>query len=154
MSCIHYGAGYKYQLRRAHAERVAIYPAREVGNEWVRLLPDGTLQFKAGYAFDGPSGPTFDTLDSMRGALTHDGLYQLMREGHLDHRVHRAPADAELLRLCIEDGMWKPRAYAWYLMVRAFADPAADPALVTPDRCAPHGPCCLAGDTDLTTTAA
>ena len=32
------------------------------------------------YAWDGPSGPTIDTSNSMRASLVHDVLYQAMRE--------------------------------------------------------------------------
>ena len=66
-----------------------------------------------GYAWDGPSGPTIDTKNFMRGSLVHDGLYQLMREGLLAHEEYRKSADDLLRDICVEDGMSKFRA--WYV---------------------------------------
>ena len=83
---------------------------------------------KKGYAWDGPSGPTIDTRNFMRGSLVHDALYQLMREEHLDKETYRKPADQLLRDMCREDGMWSIRAWWVYLAVRWWADPAADPA--------------------------
>ncbi|HEX7891482.1 MAG TPA: DUF1353 domain-containing protein [Ramlibacter sp.] len=136
MSCIQYGTGYKYQLRRPHVERTGIKPDRPVVTDWIALDKDGTLTISAGYAWDGASGPTYDSKSSMRGSLDHDALYQLMRMGLLDHK-HRAEADALFHRICREDGMWPPRAWLWHLAVRVFADPASDPANAVPDQCAP-----------------
>ena len=44
------------------------------------------------------------------GSLLHDALYQLMREGLLDHTLHREAADRILQSLCREDGMTALRA--------------------------------------------
>lgn len=73
-----------------------------------------------GYAWDGASGPTYDSLNSMRGGLVHDGLYQLMREGKIS-RKYRKDADEELYIICREDGMNYFRAQSWYWAVRGFA---------------------------------
>ena len=97
----------------------------------LRLLPGSFLtnhlSIKEGYAWDGPSGPTIDTKDFMRGALIHDALYQLLREGQLP-KEDRKVADKVLKRTCLEDGMFPLRANVVYLAVRAFASFAADPA--------------------------
>ncbi len=73
-----------------------------------------------GYWWDGPSGPTIDTPDFMRGSLVHDAIYQLMREGKLSKK-YRKYADKLLVQICKEDGMaWWRRCYV-YWFVRAFA---------------------------------
>jgi hypothetical protein len=140
-TCIRYAEGYKYQLRAADAMQLPELadPARApIATDWIELDPDGTMRFRPGYAWDGPSGPTIDTPSAMRGSLAHDGLYQLIREGRLGPG-YREPADRVLRRLCLEDKMWKVRAWAWFHIVRSFASPAADPASVSPDKCAPGG---------------
>jgi len=67
-----------------------------------------------GYAPDGPSGPTLDTANFMRGSLVHDTLYQLMREGLLNHNLPREAADRILQSLYREDGMLALRAWWVY----------------------------------------
>jgi len=110
MKCITYNGGYKYQLKATYTVAIDIRPAVPI-----------------------------DTLTFMRGSLIHDALYQLMREGHLDHDAYREAADRALQKICIEDGMWPLRAWWVYHGVRLFADPAADPADKRPATRAPEG---------------
>jgi len=77
------------------------------------------LTLMKGYACDGPSGPTVDTEDFMRGSFVHDALYQLIREGVLG-KSFRKKADKILYRLCREDGMPWFRAQYVYRAVRWF----------------------------------
>jgi hypothetical protein len=151
--CIRYAAGYKYQLRATCAIQTTIKPPAPIRTEYISLDDMGVLTIREGYAWDGPSGPTIDTLDFMRPSLAHDGLYQLMREGHLDHLVYRQPADQELRRLCLEDGMSRVRAWWVYQGVRLFGDPCADPADKAPDQCAPAGCECEGTATSAEPTA-
>lgn len=139
MKCIAYNSGYKYQLKETYAVPIEIKPSSPINTEYIRLDADGNLTIYEGYAWDGPSGPTFDTLNFMRGSLVHDALYQLMRENDLDHVVYRETADRILQRICKEDGMWSLRAWWVYQGVRIFADPAADPAAERPVKRAPEG---------------
>lgn len=139
MKCIAYKAGYKYQLKEPYAVRIDLRPPVAIHTAFIDLELDGTLALRNGYAWDGPSGPTVDTLNFMRGSLVHDALYQLMREGHLDHRVWREAADRILQAICREDGMSAARAWWVYHGVRLFADPAADPAADKPVIRAPQG---------------
>ena len=85
----------------------------------------GRCRIRKGYAWDGPSGPTFDTRNFMRGSVVHDALYQLMREEHLNRDDWREAADDELERLCLQDGMSKARAWWVHKGVRWFAENAA-----------------------------
>jgi len=77
----------------------------ELDGRWLRL--------KKGYAWDGPSGPTFDTPDAMEGSAAHDALWQLIMEGLIDKK-HKRATDRELKLICIRNGMWKWRANLWY----------------------------------------
>lgn len=114
MNSIAYRSGYRYQLAEDHVEKIDIHPQETIGNRFVKLEADGTLTVRQDYAWDGPSGPTIDTKDFMRGSLVHDALYQIMREGLLDRDKYRAQADQILKDICVEDGMpyWRA-AYVW-----------------------------------------
>ena len=110
---IKYREGYKYQLVEDYTVKTSITPKQDVTkDEWILLKTDGTLTIKDGYAWDGPSGPTIDTKNFMRGSLIHDALYQLMREGLVDEGFFDA-ANEELRIACLQDGMCKFRA--WYI---------------------------------------
>jgi hypothetical protein len=128
MDHITFNGGYKYQLKADYTTQIEINPAQRIATDFIQLEVDGTLTLFKGYAWDGPSGPTIDTLSFMRGSLIHDGLYQLFREGHLDRLIYRDTADRILQRICLEDGMWPIFAWLAYLGVHFFGAPSADPA--------------------------
>ena len=123
---IFYKNGYKYQLVKDYSVQVGMLPVLGASSEYIDLSSSGVLTIKRGYAWDGPSGPTVDTRNFMRGSLVHDALYQLMREGMLDISW-REQADKELQRICREDGMSWLRAQWVYQGVRWGAGFAADP---------------------------
>ena len=123
-----YKTGYKYQLVEDFEDKVSITPFEDVEDDFIRLTADGKILIKKGYAWDGPSGPTVDTKNFMRGSLVHDALYQLMRKERIDGEVWREKADDELKRMCLEDGMSKVRAWYVHRAVRIGAGPAADPS--------------------------
>lgn len=119
-----YKQGYKYQLYKNEVFQTYIKPKMMIKTEYITLTPQGLLIIEKGYAWDGPSGPTFDTKSFMRGSLAHDAFYQMLREGHLP-QAWRRDADRELVNICKEDGMWKVRAWWVYKGVRMFAASAA-----------------------------
>ncbi len=128
MKCISYKKGYKYQLTESYIAYIPIQPPQDVITEYIVLYKTGKIWIRKGYAWDGPSGPTIDTLNFMRGSLVHDALYQLMRGEYLDKNQYRKAADQLLQKICIEDGMTTLRAWWVYQGVRIGGDPAADPA--------------------------
>lgn len=121
---------YKYQLARTymfqlpHNTEASDWPI--VSTEFISINNIRLLIIKKGYAWDGPSGPTIDTKDSMRGALIHDALYQLIRLGKLN-QAYKATADKIFYNVCIDDGMWDVRAKVWYAAVSKLADFATKP---------------------------
>jgi Protein of unknown function (DUF1353). len=127
MDKIRFKDGYKYQLNEDYSIKIPIYPHEAITTPFINLYEDGRLIIFKGYAWDGPSGPTIDTPSFMRGSLVHDALYQLMRESHLDHHIHREMADKILVTICLKDGMLPLRAKMVYQAVRLFADPASSP---------------------------
>ncbi len=84
------------------------------------VLSCSFLIVRAYYAWDGPSGPTFDTKTFMRGSLFHDALCQLIAEGLLDKK-YRKYADQLLRQIILEDGMSKFRAWYVYQAVRLYS---------------------------------
>ncbi|MGD9115936.1 MAG: DUF1353 domain-containing protein [Dehalococcoidia bacterium] len=121
---------YKYQLVKDYTIQTDLKPVGKGRDElagFLTLSPEGLLSIKKYYAWDGPSGPTIDTRDFMRGSLVHDALYQLMREGVLDREQDRKRADEILRELCLEDGMCSFRAWYVYHSVRLFAAGSTKP---------------------------
>jgi hypothetical protein len=137
MKYIAYRSGYKYQLAVDYSCQIGICPPVGVANDYIALGSDGVLLIRAGYAWDGPSGPTFDTPSSMRGSLVHDAGYQLLREELLD-QGYREQFDQLLYTTVVEDGMWTWRARLWLREVRKFAAGAADPKHRKPVLLAPR----------------
>jgi len=123
-----YKGGYKYQVCYDYEHTLPTYFPRvpkEITTDYLWFCSDRILVVKKGYAWDGPSGPTWDTPSFMRGSLVHDALYQLCRLGLVEKNIYRPLADRLLKELCIEDGMWPIRAKYTYYAVRWFAKSAA-----------------------------
>jgi hypothetical protein len=120
---IKYREGYKYQLAEDYSVQTRLI-GYDIDTEYIRLTPDGILTMKHGYSWDGCSGPTVDDETNMRGGLGHDGKYQLMRMGLLPQEC-REIADEELKQDCLEDGMWRIRAWWYFEGVDHFATNAA-----------------------------
>lgn len=129
---------YKYQLMEPYNLAVGIkgYP---VDTSYLKLSEDGDLTISRGYAWDGPSGPTIDTKDFMRGSLIHDALYQLIRMEILPLQYKKF-ADLLLKKICLEDGMPSFRATYVYYAVRFFGGSSAIPGSEKPDEiiCVPE----------------
>jgi hypothetical protein len=139
---VKYRDGYKYQLAEDESLMTGI-KGFDINTDFIRLEPDGRLTAKKGYAWDGASGPTWDSSYCMRGPLHHDCLYQLLREQQLPHSYRKIADD--IMYLCIiEDGMRYAnslayilrspmrafiqfRANYWYQGVRLLADSACLP---------------------------
>ncbi|EKR89673.1 hypothetical protein LEP1GSC163_0135 [Leptospira santarosai str. CBC379] len=124
---------YKYELVKSYSFQTDIKTEEpiQIGSPGIKtflsLDPLGLLHIDAGYAWDGPSGPTIDTKTFMRGSLVHDALYQLMREEKLDYIKYRDTADQILKKICLEDGMSRFRAAYVYRSVRWFGESSAKP---------------------------
>lgn len=111
---IHYRDGYKYQLSRPYKVLTPIKPDNQIDHEFFTLDADGWLLIQSGYAWDGASGPTFDTPASMRPSLVHDCFCQMMAARELAYDRY-SPHVHELFRaMCVEDGMWPWRAKIWH----------------------------------------
>lgn len=112
---------YKYKTRRPlqiGLSRFGEFP--DVTTEYI-AIENNVLFLKEDYAWNGASGPTIDTPSSMRASLFHDPIYQLLIEGELPSDCgYRLCGDNLLYCVCLEDGMWRFRAWYWYQGVRYF----------------------------------
>jgi hypothetical protein len=142
---IKYKSGYKYQLVEEYQVKVSVIPIDNIKTDYIELDTEGMLIIKKGYAWDGPSGPTWDTPNFMRGSLVHDALYQLLRSKLLEQKWEkwrkeaRKEADKELRRICREDGMSRIRAWYVYQAVSRWGGRAADPESRKKIHVAPEG---------------
>ena len=124
--------GYKYQTKRDFHVWVDIKPFAPIKLQFIEMDMDGNLLISRGYAWNGASGPTWDTLNSMIGSLVHDVLYQLIRLGLID-ADYKEYADRCLHDLCTRDGMYTWRADYWRWAVLKFGAgscrPSGEPAI-------------------------
>lgn len=131
---------YRYKLEEPYKCLTGIKgQAGSVGGAWVAIDPGGLLEIKKGYHWDGPSGPTIDTKNFIRGSLVHDALYQLIREGVVDKKF-REHSDKILRAICRDDGMGWLRARWVYRAVRLFGKGAAKKKDPYPLESAPWAP--------------
>ena len=121
---------YKYNLYSdfKYSTGIKIDASKDLG--YLNIDSDGELLIKAGYSWDGPSGPTIDTKNFMQGSLVHDALYQLMRECVIK-QSQRKRADEILREICRKDGMSKIRAWWVYKGVRFGGASSAKPDMLT-----------------------
>lgn len=131
--CLYFSEGYKYQVRKDYHIKFKIVPFAPIQLEHVNMQMDGTTVIYSGYAWNGASGPTWDTLNSMIGSLAHDLIYQLIRLGLIDAK-YKEYADKVLHDCCTEDGMYKWRADYWRWAVLEFGNgsckPSAEPQIL------------------------
>ena len=133
---LYFKRGYKYQATRPFHIKLDIIPYKAFDLDFLRMDMEGNLLIRPGYAWNGASGPTFDTLNSMRGSLVHDVLYQLVRIGLLDAK-YKEYADRVLHDLCTEDGMFKWRADYWRWAVLKFGAGSTRPSAEPKEEVAP-----------------
>ena len=124
---LYFSRGYKYCSRKEFNIKLVFGPKEDIETRFVSFKKDGCLKVKEWYPWDGASGPTWDTFNSMIGSLIHDVGYQLIRLGHLDSS-YKELFDQLLHDLCAEDGMWEWRADYWEWAVLNFGTGSTRPS--------------------------
>ena len=94
------GGSKKYVLLEFIMYKLEFSPSVDIDTSYCVFKRNGNLFINAGYEWDGASGPTIDTDDTMDGSLMHDVLYQLMREEKLSRKFRRK-ADNAIHKMCI-----------------------------------------------------
>lgn len=112
---VKYKTGFRHQLEEDYEQWVAkdgIFPVLPGGNKFVWMTIDGRLIIRAGYAWDGASGPAINTQSFVRPSLPHDAHYQLIRLGVLDESM-RPAVDRLLARMLRHDTLIIAERYKW-----------------------------------------
>lgn len=118
--------GIKYVTTEDEWFETTIYINQDIITPFIELYTNGRMLVKANYAWDGASGPTFDTPNTMTPSLGHDALAQLMRIGLLPQHW-RKQTNNDFHRWLRERGMWKIRAWAWKRGLDRFGGPSTLP---------------------------
>lgn len=106
-------APFKFQLVEDETFQLSyIRPTETIETWYCKFTLDGKLTGKIGWAWDGCSGPTWDTKNTRRAGCVHDLLAKLMRNGLLPHSAWIL-SEYEFNDLLEEDGMWKFRRRLW-----------------------------------------
>ena len=121
-----YREGYANQVHEDFSLKLKYNPTVSYENNFLSINVSGVLSIKAGYAWDGASGPTVDTKNTIVPSCVHDALYQLMREKAIPRsfRIHADQLFYEMLR---SRGMMWFRAQYWYRGVRMGGSSSANP---------------------------
>ena len=92
-----------------------------VPNVPVARFGQGTVTLLTTYRWDGSSGPAIDTLTCARASALHDVWCQAMTLGIYKNNFRNWKRGAgEYYRICTEDGMSSPRAWARYAALVAY----------------------------------
>lgn len=113
MKTIKYKKGYKYQLVEDHEIQTPII-GLTITDQWYSLSETGMLFLQSGYAWDGASGPTFDSESSFTPSAEHDAFCQMMRDGRLSYDQWQDIVNEFFRVRCIQCGMYAWRALIWY----------------------------------------
>lgn len=125
-----------FQLVEPYRFETSIGPDAPVTMPFIHLDQFGQGVLSPGFAWDGASGPVFQTKSILRAALGHDAKYRLMREGLIDPDKWRSVADKEFYKDLRADGVPMLRADTFYVAVRQWgADNATggNPIEIAPD---------------------
>ncbi len=134
---LYFRRGYKYQTTRPyHIDLPWLIPYSPVSLPFISLTITGKLEIHSGYAWNGASGPTWGTLNSMIGSLIHDVGYQLIRLGYIPSE-YKPLLDQLLHDLCTEDGMYSWRADYWKWAVLNFGMSSTRPSAEPVEEVAP-----------------
>lgn len=119
---------YKYRLTADYSVQLHFIPEKTIHGDYYSLYDTGVLVIYKGYSWDGASGPTIDTKNTVRASCVHDVLYQALKEKKLP-RKYKQPSDKELQIIMLEDSntdtiFWNvlnnTRAGYYYAAVRVF----------------------------------
>lgn len=113
---IKYIDGMKYQLVEDVSAETPV-KGYVIVDPMFSLDLDGTMTIRAGYAWDGASGPTVDTKSSMTASLFHDVFCVLMRDGRISYNEWQDRINDFFREQCIKSGMWPWRADVWHFGV-------------------------------------
>jgi hypothetical protein len=139
MEQIFYKEGYKYQLTRDYSCYTGILLPQDVVYDFFTLTADGWCHLRKGFAWDGASGPTWDTKSSMRPSAVHDAYCQAAQDRLIDYETYAPQYNEVFHRMCLEDQMLPPRAWVWKKGVEIGEGGNPNNYNGNPELCAPKG---------------
>ena len=125
----HKGGSKKYVLDESFKEIIPFKSPKEIITSYAMLDVDGYIVIDSGYEWDGASGPTIDTDNTMDGSLVHDIIYQFLRERRfgsknwIQRAILRHQADKCIYTMLVNNKMSRFRAWYWYLSLRVAGFP-------------------------------
>ena len=122
---------YKYRNNSLKIVRIHIR-GLVINHKYFSLDKQGYLRILEGYLWDGCSGPTWDTRNTMLAGLIHDVLYQMIRIGLLN-LIYKNEADKILRSIMLKKGAWKFRANYYYQAVDKLGSSSCVPNSEVPD---------------------
>lgn len=137
-----YKEGYTNIVWEDYEIQLPFNPPEIIETEWIVFRLNGKLWIRHGYAWDGASGPTIDTKNTVIASLVHDALYQLMRMNLLDHS-YRSVVDDLLEQAAMAATPWyrkpiaKIRFTLWKKGVNVFGEGSSLPSGENPVLYAP-----------------
>ena len=104
---------YKYRVHKL-CEFETNITGYDIEHQYFCLYPNGKLFINPEYLWDGCSGPTWDTKNTMKAGLGHDALYQMIRLRLIPLR-EKEKIDLWFKHRLLKDGVWSFRAdyYHW-----------------------------------------
>ncbi len=126
---------YKYQMINDYKLKLNFKPEKTIIADFFAFDSNGFLSIRDGYMWDGASGPTLDTISTMRASCVHDVGYQMIRTAKIDPSYKKS-FDKELSRIMKEDynpswfggSLWsKFRAGYYYQAVSLFGGSSCVP---------------------------
>ncbi len=130
-SCYRKLTSYKYQLVEEFQYKTDVIGFEINDLDFIKLDNLGNISISKNYAWDGASGPTIDTLNSIRASLVHDAFYQLLRMERIP-QDYVIVADKLFREILVRDGMNSFRAWYWYKGLRLANGSAARPGTQKP----------------------
>lgn len=116
---LHYTQGYKYRVEADYTNFIPVFPDSDIITPFYEIHTDGRIVVRAGYAWDGSSGPTVDCPADMAPSLEHDVCAQAMREERLDRKWENT-TDDWYAKHCKLNGMDAARARIRRFFLRRF----------------------------------
>jgi hypothetical protein len=128
---------YKYELVEDYSIQLDFYPpeGKDIITAWFCWWEDGRILIKAGYGWDGVSGPMMDTINTMIPGCLHDFGYQGLRESLFPQSYKRLfdLMFQKLMITCSKSEGMIPKAWNWtrakyaYLGVKFFGSKYCKP---------------------------
>ena len=112
---------YKHRIREKLILQTSIFPEVDIVVPFIRLSTSGVLEIEHDYMWDGASGPTIDTKNTISPSAGHDALFQLMRMGLLDRGKWWLAANADMYRWMRDRNMAYIRARTWKIGLDMFS---------------------------------